>query len=113
MATNLRWLIAVALLTVIPTSADAQTANIPGIFLSGSAPAGFSAQAFKMDCNNATPTSGQCWPLMEIYDASGNQATVNASDHGLTVHVANANTNGQDHGQQLSSGDVAARAISG
>jgi hypothetical protein len=88
--------ISAVLLAAISTYADAQVANIPGVYLSGSPPTGFSAQSFKLDCNNATPTSGQCWPLMEIYDAAGNQATVNASDHGLTVHQANSNPNGQN-----------------
>lgn len=76
-----------ALLIATAAPADAQTANIPGIYLSGSAPTGFSSQSFKMDCNNATPTSGQCWPLTELFDSSGNQATINGTDHGLTVHL--------------------------
>lgn len=84
-------LITVTLFIALPGLANAQVATIPGVSQSGTVPTGFQAQGFKLDCNNATPTSGQCWPLMEIWDGT-NQATVDATSHGLKVFLAGGAT---------------------
>lgn len=80
-------LVTAVFLIALPGLANAQVATIPGVSQSGTVPTGFQAQGFKLDCNNATPTSGQCWPLMEIWDGT-NQATVDATSHGLKVFLA-------------------------
>jgi hypothetical protein len=115
MSTMLHRLV-VAALIAIPSMASGQVATINGPYLSGSPPTGFGAQGFKFNCNNAVPTSGQCWPLMQLYDGA-TTATVNSSDSGLTVHVANSNANGQATMANSSpvtiAGDQAAQASAG
>lgn len=80
-------LLMAALSVALPALANAQVATIPGVSQSGTVPTGFQAQGFKLDCNNVVPTSGQCWPLMEIWDAT-TQVTVDATSHGLKVFLA-------------------------
>ena len=71
----------IALLLFFPTVALAQNLeNVPGPYLSGAAPTGFSSQNFQYNCSTTTPSAGTCSPVVQVGNANVNgQATMNNS----------------------------------
>lgn len=69
---NMLWKVAIGVLALLlPAMAHAQNVEtIPGPYLSGSAPTGFSLQNYRFSCDNVVPTSGRCWPLSQLYDGT-------------------------------------------
>jgi hypothetical protein len=76
---------ALLILTAAEAFAAAGITAANGPYLSGSAPSGFGSQPIWQYCQNtASPTSGDCGPLVMLYDpVSGNIATIGSG--GLAV----------------------------
>lgn len=59
------------LIALAPMLAKGQNiVTVPGLSQNGTPPSGFQTQGYKLDCNNATALSGQCWPFMTIWDGT-------------------------------------------
>lgn len=67
---NLMKLLAVLAL-ILPTMAIAQNIEtVPGPYLIATPSSPYGLQNYRYDCDNTTPTSGRCWPLVTLFDGT-------------------------------------------